>query len=1710
TGGRVLRDGGGIYVDGTGELTLNSGTICDNQAETRTINSTNSESATVTGGVSSDHGGAGVMVYGGKFTMNGGAISDNEAVVAIISTKNNNPHGGGVAVNNGGTFIMTDGLITRNKASFGGGIGVMTSGSTVAISGGTISYNTSIRDGGGGIYFWEEGGGTVENCLITENIAEDGQGGGIVINVDTATTIRNCKITNNHTIANTQTAGATGLGLSGGGIYVCSYTSAGNCTIENCTISGNISINQAGGVLIRGGMSVGALKITGCKITGNTAANHGGGIFYGDSTGDSSATNTVIPTLENSVVTGNSAGGNGGGIYMATYQKLGIKGGVMVVDNGSTNVYLNSVNSNVATAVSRAPKLVIQGLLYGGGVATHIGVSYAKAANITATNNNTKPIFTQGYVSTNTTDTEYFFSDNTNYNVGTGTAEKWLVPKAHANTIPFDWEYELDGNGTWLPVTSPYFTRVYDGKTITGVRASYNGTLINSTAANDFLFVTCSDGSTSFTGLTDVGSVGFVIDGVCNPAVIPSADVPYYCVTIAVVPQDVTVKIDDKTSVYGDTIQTLTTDAAANLGVNTPVKDYGFGVGKYAIRPNGWTNKNYNVTFENATGTAEYGVYEITQRAVTVILNEAQFEYGANAIAVAQGKKDTPDADGKYLEGGWRYDSGSKEFISADISATKNPFKLSSTAEYTAAQSAVSGFTFPTVGTSTPITTSDLNPNYDITFKRDGAPTVPTGLLTIKNAKITVDPDTTHGYATVYGVEDTATKTLAIPSANIKLKGGQSVSSIMYSYVFDSNDEKATAPATTPLLNTGSGDWEWQDGKYNDAALTGTAVSWSPNNATALTKTSAGTYTTYFKISAPNHEDLVQVWTLTINSKAVTVSVRAEKNDKVPPSTADNWVALMGNATYGDELRVAIDLDAITDTSVDKTKLTNYKVYYKGTTAGSAAYPDVTGLTFDTTTLLTTDGTVHQTYGTTTAPTAAGDYTATFVPKNGDYNLGNNQSVSIKIEKKKVSAPTDGSTGGTKTYTALEQNFTVSGFDFNVMKLGTLPTGIADKNSTFASASSTSNTLFATNAGEYKVPFSLKDTDNYEWDSTVTVNASKEYELKLTIKQAPLKVTFKSPAENKTPPEAAKWLWKPDEVSSGSYITYEIDKTSVMPATGTKENVTVYLYWAAKLSTGNVFSTTNIDQDDDGNDRLDVNGFSKGNYAVVAGLKSNDTAGVNKNYVIAVDATTKLPATDGVNRKDFEVGDGTANVKNIKWEVGYTYNGTPSTETYDAATSKIYYKLNNANNGGNAVEYSMSVLATSLPEYLEVYTAYTASGFASGYKDAKYSQSCAVAGVSKYTTVVALKIKDQNDNGDPYTIVFDKNDTTTAGYTYKDDKTCELKIDWVIEKGKLELSGVEWGYTVTGNNTPAEFRTEYKLDNGGQKIPVLDEQNNQVLDENNNPVFETLLATDAQGLKGIVPVITSLGVPATVATAGNYTGHGYGADTINQTKIDELLKTTVSITLVDANFEQPDPVVLEWKVTKATLNITGWQEGGKVKVDGKDYTSPVVTSTDASISDKVEYTYKLNGTNITLKELWEKADQDLAQGGTGRLSGVEVTVIPKNGYQFPSGATTTYTTTLGYTGTPITVTYDKASGEYGKADIKLTLIAAGIGDVTDEVGLYEVKVYAEDGTELGVLGSDGATLSKLPAGKYKIAISTLIPGYNIKAGQDEIAYEVKA
>jgi hypothetical protein len=173
--------------------------------------------------------------------MHGGTISGNTALA----------FGGGVGVQDNGSFTMHNGTISGNTGNAGGGVSAE-DGSSFTMNGGTISGNTGSS--GGGVIVLSGGSFTMYNGAIRGNTVTH-QGGGVGSFGGGVFTMHNGEISGN---AVTNAASTNG----GGGVYL---QATGNFDMRGGVISGNTNATarNSGGVYADNDFTMsGAARIT--------------------------------------------------------------------------------------------------------------------------------------------------------------------------------------------------------------------------------------------------------------------------------------------------------------------------------------------------------------------------------------------------------------------------------------------------------------------------------------------------------------------------------------------------------------------------------------------------------------------------------------------------------------------------------------------------------------------------------------------------------------------------------------------------------------------------------------------------------------------------------------------------------------------------------------------------------------------------------------------------------------------------------------------------------------------------------------------------------------------------------------------------------------------------------------------------------------------------------------------------------------------------------------------------------------------------------------------------------------------------------------------------------------------------------------------------------------------------------------------------------
>jgi hypothetical protein len=376
----VTIDGGGreVALDGLGSLiTLNTlnkanvhlvlknitlkgrGLTIDNNAALVTVISGSLELGTgvfITDNkhseTASNSGGGGVYVdQFGTFTMSGGKISGN---TASTSSSDGYAYGGGVYVGSYTNFIMSGGEISgntasANAASYGGGVYLASSPFGATISGGKISGNRVITSAysssslGGGVYvgrtFTMSGGEISDNTADSSSgsnndSSSNSYGGGIY--AKGAFTMNGGEISDNHVLSDTYSNAALFISY-GGGVYT-----EGPFTMSSGTISGNSAeatrVSRGGGVYTEGtfAMSGGTISGNAASASVYSSASAGGGVY--------------VVSEGTSTMSGGEISDNNSFSFLSSYYSISYGGGVctegpFIMDGGE--ISRNTAESSI-------------------------------------------------------------------------------------------------------------------------------------------------------------------------------------------------------------------------------------------------------------------------------------------------------------------------------------------------------------------------------------------------------------------------------------------------------------------------------------------------------------------------------------------------------------------------------------------------------------------------------------------------------------------------------------------------------------------------------------------------------------------------------------------------------------------------------------------------------------------------------------------------------------------------------------------------------------------------------------------------------------------------------------------------------------------------------------------------------------------------------------------------------------------------------------------------------------------------------------------------------------------------------------------------------------------------------------------------------------------------------------------------------------------
>jgi hypothetical protein len=281
--------GGGIEADGSGLVSINSGTVVS-------YNTSISQGAGVYLDAIAAGGGSlqGTVLQSATLNITGTLIRGNRALSI------GGGFGGGICNAGNGAVTITQSTVEGNFAgATGGGFSDQNSQGSLTVKTSLFSNNAAVGDGGA----IAEGNGItrIEMSEIRGN-STSANGGGVFV-AGTALRMFSSTVANN-------TASGNGDGTGGGGGIELETTGTGanGSNITNSTITGNTALNNAGangGGIDAPATFTGAVFLLNDTINLNFASN-GGGVFWAGTTGS-------IFRLQNTIIAKNFVVNGGAG-----------------------------------------------------------------------------------------------------------------------------------------------------------------------------------------------------------------------------------------------------------------------------------------------------------------------------------------------------------------------------------------------------------------------------------------------------------------------------------------------------------------------------------------------------------------------------------------------------------------------------------------------------------------------------------------------------------------------------------------------------------------------------------------------------------------------------------------------------------------------------------------------------------------------------------------------------------------------------------------------------------------------------------------------------------------------------------------------------------------------------------------------------------------------------------------------------------------------------------------------------------------------------------------------------------------------------------------------------------------------------------------------------------------------------------------------------
>jgi len=364
--------GGGIETDGTGQVTVNAGTVVD-------FNTCVNQGA----GIWLDAGGAALTVTGSIISNNqaltmlaggiGNAGAGNVTITnSLIQDNFSGGTGGGFGdAANMGNLTVQDSFFINNGAVGGGAI--QEGGPSTIISASVFKGNVSV--GNGGALFVNGQTVQITDTVFRQNVAVSG--GAIEDQAVTFAVSTSTFDTNQAQSTNGGNGNNAGTGGNGGAIDVPS--GATTVTVSNCLFLDNMNNgNGQGGAL---NDDTGTLTVTASQFTGNVAAINGGAIFDTGTTcninqstfnGNSAifggaVQDTAAGTFSNDTFTANFAFNGAGAIEFGNGQ-----GALTLLNDTINNNVADNIGGAIEMAVVAPAMLTIQNTILAGDTPSEI------------------------------------------------------------------------------------------------------------------------------------------------------------------------------------------------------------------------------------------------------------------------------------------------------------------------------------------------------------------------------------------------------------------------------------------------------------------------------------------------------------------------------------------------------------------------------------------------------------------------------------------------------------------------------------------------------------------------------------------------------------------------------------------------------------------------------------------------------------------------------------------------------------------------------------------------------------------------------------------------------------------------------------------------------------------------------------------------------------------------------------------------------------------------------------------------------------------------------------------------------------------------------------------------------------------------------------------------------------------------------------------